>query len=206
MAASASASAGAGAGAGSTKQQQQKKKKSRHPVNGVQVFALNLRSNRWTQSCPAESSQFMDGPISIAEADIIRARQRCDAEHYRGLSLGAVGDVCSTLYPVGYAWACLCLQSLIVLILFCVGYVFPMTCFASCRGAGRSHGRAGRSSGSAPGVPLAQGIVAQRESWDEHPCARCGWCRCVLYCAFYIIYIAVSVLLLAYAYSSRGAS
>ena len=132
--ASASAGAGAAASSGSYKQQQQKKKKSRHPVNGVQVFALNLRSNRWMQSCPAESSQFMDGPISIAEADIIRARQRCDAEHYRGLSLGTVMYVvcCTLLDTPTVGWAYLCLQSFIVLILFCFGYRHYMTGFAPC--------------------------------------------------------------------------
>ena len=57
---------------------------------GVRVHVLDPNTQRWVLSRPKASAQALDGPLSIAEADLIRARERVQAEKARGLSLGVL--------------------------------------------------------------------------------------------------------------------
>jgi hypothetical protein len=58
--------------------------------NEMRVHVLDPNTQKWTVSKPKQTAQYIDTALSIAEADLIRARQRCEAEHCRGLSLGAL--------------------------------------------------------------------------------------------------------------------
>lgn len=57
------------------------------------VHALDLRAHaptlRWFRPLATDTTDFLAGPLRIAEADILRAQQRCAAEKARGQALGA---------------------------------------------------------------------------------------------------------------------
>lgn len=53
------------------------------------IYALDLRRNLWFQAAPRSSSEYLELPISIAQADVTRAKNKVQVERDRGKSLGA---------------------------------------------------------------------------------------------------------------------
>lgn len=53
------------------------------------IYALDLKRNVWFQAAPRSSSEYLELPISIAQADVTRCRNKVQVERDRGKSLGA---------------------------------------------------------------------------------------------------------------------
>ena len=53
------------------------------------IYALDIRRCTWFQAAPRSSTEYLELPISIAEADVTRARNKIKLEASRGQSLGA---------------------------------------------------------------------------------------------------------------------
>ncbi len=53
------------------------------------IYALDIRKGTWFQAAPRSSTEYLELPISIAEADVTRARSKIRVEMDRGKSLGA---------------------------------------------------------------------------------------------------------------------
>jgi hypothetical protein len=52
------------------------------------IHLLDQKTMLWSIPNPVQSADFLDKPIQIAEADIIRAKQRIETETSRGLAAG----------------------------------------------------------------------------------------------------------------------
>jgi hypothetical protein len=55
----------------------------------ARIYCLDLTTMIWKQTTPVESADYFDMPLQIANADIVNAQRRCEAEKMRGHSLGA---------------------------------------------------------------------------------------------------------------------
>ena len=58
-----------------------------HPA--CRVYSLDLRSMKWAQSPPLDSTEYLEGPLRAADGDIKRAQLRASEAKNRGMSLGA---------------------------------------------------------------------------------------------------------------------
>jgi len=52
------------------------------------TYALDVRSMRWIEPRPVDTTNYFDEPIKIAETDVTRARRRVEDEKLHGMSLG----------------------------------------------------------------------------------------------------------------------
>lgn len=52
------------------------------------IHALNVKTLVWTEPKSMETADYLEGPIRVAEKDIVRAVQRVELEKSRGLSMG----------------------------------------------------------------------------------------------------------------------
>lgn len=61
--------------------------------DSTRIYALDLKTLVWQQINTVDSTRYLDGPIRIADSDILRAQEQVSLEKARGIAANARGGI-----------------------------------------------------------------------------------------------------------------